>query len=78
VQLVGEQKSVAVQPFKDVDRAGGLLDDDPRVVTLLAFGDLVAVGVAGALELAAGDRPDAGDRVVGHAAAFQVQDTGGV
>src|SRR6202035_1494538 len=68
---------VAVQPFENADRSGCLLDDDPRVVSLLAFGDLVAVGVAGALELATGDRPDAGGRVVGDAAAFQVEHLSG-
>jgi hypothetical protein len=73
VQFRGEQQALVVESFEDGDRLGGLGDNNPRVGADLAFGDLVALVVPGALELLAGDRPDPGGLVVGQASAFEVE-----
>lgn len=73
VQFRGEQQALVVESFEDGDGMGGLGDYNPRVLADLAFGDLVALVVPGALELLAGDRPDPGGLVVGQASAFEVE-----
>jgi hypothetical protein len=73
MQLVVEQQPVVVQPFEHPDRSDGLLDGDPGFVAKLAFGDLLTVLVAGALELAAFDGPEIGDGIVCDATSFEIE-----
>lgn len=68
MQVAGEQQLVAVQPLQYVDRAGGLFDGGPGVVSLCPFGDLVDVVVAGAFPVPADDGPQAGCPIPSRAA----------
>jgi hypothetical protein len=73
VQVIWKQQSVRVEPFDDGHGVGCLFDDYPRVVTDLAFGDLISVVVYGTFELPSGDRPEPGRTVVGDTSTLQVE-----
>jgi hypothetical protein len=64
---------VIVQPFEDSDGAGRLFDDYPRVITNLAFGDLIPFVVYRTFEFPSSDSPEPGHIIVGDAPALQVE-----
>lgn len=55
------------------DRTRDRLDDDPRILPQLSFGDLDTVEVGGALPFPAGELPQSGARMTTDAAAFEGQ-----
>jgi len=72
--LGGEQQSVWVQALQHRHSVGDVLHGGPRVGSLHALGDLVAVLVAGAFPVPPSYQPQIGDRVVLDAAPLEVED----
>ena len=70
-----EQLRRIVELLENGDRTRDRLDDDPRILPQLSFGDLDSVEVGGALPFPAGELPQSGARMTTDAAAFEGQGT---